>query len=492
VDDNKQPFRPSEPTDRYAAFEYTATSQEARTFVDQVHAAVLANEQQTGARDRARSQKGAEEFRDCVERLLANLLIAAADPKCTGWIGRSMKRDAYTGDVVSFRNMDFAIGALKPLGLVEHERGVPKFGPGFDPGTTVQKIGQPARFSATLGLVALAEQCGVKLDEVSKHFRVVREPIEARTSGHRWRDEREKGRRVKLRQGAHVQKLKAQVEELNEFLSEVTLEGGSHSSFYRVFNNVDDQSVYRFNEGGRLFSQTVDGSPSYQTLPSEQRALMRIDGELVAEVDLSACHLTILHSLMGQPLDLKGGSNPYGLTGLPPEIVKQWVMISLGAGKPCTRWPKRASERYAENDKNGQRPSEFCSASEVRDAVEATYPVLNRKAYPFGWALLQYVESEVIIGAMQALMHFGIPSYPVHDSLIVPEACARDAASSLCMSFKARVGVVPLVKTKNQTVADDVLQEREAVRRGLEPPEGAYEALEKLKSGYGGDDDYKL
>jgi hypothetical protein len=54
-----------------------------------------------------------------------------------------------------------------------------------------------------------------------------------------------------------------------------------------------------------------------------------------------------------------------------------------------------------------------------------------------------FVESEIVIGTMQELMRRGIPSMPVHDSLIVPESKERAAVDVLRHQFRARTEVVP-------------------------------------------------
>lgn len=54
-----------------------------------------------------------------------------------------------------------------------------------------------------------------------------------------------------------------------------------------------------------------------------------------------------------------------------------------------------------------------------------------------------FVESEIVIGAMEALRSKGIPSLPVHDSLIVQENREAEAIDELKHQFRARTGMVP-------------------------------------------------
>lgn len=66
----------------------------------------------------------------------------------------------------------------------------------------------------------------------------------------------------------------------------------------RIFNND-------FNSGGRLY---VTGG-SYQTIPSQTRNMITIDGKPTAEVDIKGSHISILHTMVGSRL-LKG-YDPY-------------------------------------------------------------------------------------------------------------------------------------------------------------------------------------
>ena len=54
-----------------------------------------------------------------------------------------------------------------------------------------------------------------------------------------------------------------------------------------------------------------------------------------------------------------------------------------------------------------------------------------------------FVESKVIIAAMQELMAKGVPSMPVHDSLIVQASKEALAVNTLIHQFRAHTGVVP-------------------------------------------------
>ena len=61
----------------------------------------------------------------------------------------------------------------------------------------------------------------------------------------------------------------------------------------------------------------------------------------------------------------------------------------------------------------------------------------------FGWPKLQYIESTVMKNTVMELLGEGIPAYPVHDSVIVPESSKVQAIEILQRQFETEVGVRP-------------------------------------------------
>jgi len=71
-----------------------------------------------------------------------------------------------------------------------------------------------------------------------------------------------------------------------------------------------------------------------------------------------------------------------------------------------------------------------------------------------GWADLMFRESEVIIQTMLALVAAGVPSLPVHDSIIVPASACTLASELLTTSFKEMTGLKPGIEINNQGIGD--------------------------------------
>lgn len=85
---------------------------------------------------------------------------------------------------------------------------------------------------------------------------------------------------------------------------------------------------------------------------------------------------------------------------------------------------------------------------QVRRRILERHPLLERWRSPIGghardWGDLMYAESEVVIGSMKELMAHGVPSLPVHDSLLVPASHQDLAVETLTRQFQTHIGVSP-------------------------------------------------
>ena len=60
-----------------------------------------------------------------------------------------------------------------------------------------------------------------------------------------------------------------------------------------------------------------------------------------------------------------------------------------------------------------------------------------------------FFESEVILSTMCQLIKRGIPSLPVHDSLIVKRQDADSAKKCLATEYEFKIGIRPYVRVKD-------------------------------------------
>jgi hypothetical protein len=441
--------------DYYASLLSRAVSPEAHALIADLYARVEAWERKDAKGTKApkrgsykRGEKRALPFRETLERFLGDLLRAQHDKhetdKASGVVFRPMgKKDFTPDDPISYRNFVAAVAGLKGSGLITHTLGKGRFINYFGKD---QRPGKASRFEAKPKLLQLAEDAGVMVAAIDERFHpeLPRRTLELRSSSTRLYGKKFEGERMEFTPTPHTERLAADVKETNEFLAKFKLgDGGVHYGFVRRFNEGDVED-FKWNKGGRLYSITAS---SYQQLPPTERALMTINGEPVVEIDVAASYLTAFHARLKAPIDLT--SDPYERVGLPRDIVKLWATVSFGSGKPLDKWSKRVTKDYLKD--HNIKPRDVCSATRVRDAMLATYPVLRRLGEPgVRWADLMFFESQAIITAMRHLMlAYEMPSYPVHDSLIVPVSGAGLAATMLAHHYEFHVGVFPRLDTKS-------------------------------------------
>ncbi|RZF63827.1 hypothetical protein EWE75_14445 [Sphingomonas populi] len=243
---------------------------------------------------------------------------------------------------------------------------------------------------------------------------------------------------------AAVAALAEPVRTLNAFLFAQVIDGGEFDGLYRSFN-LGDHPAFAWNMGGRLYN----ANGGYQQDAKDVRSGITFNRMPTVEIDITASHLTILHGLMG--VQLPAGDDPYAATGLPREIAKAWVAMTLGHDDYHANWTPKVSGRLKGNELlNGKSLQKAFPIAKVQELVLRKLPVLQGwDGNPIKWADLQFIESEIILATMLKLMKFcNAPSLPVHDSLIIPKDNTEMGTAFLKYCFKKKVGVDPYVKIK--------------------------------------------
>jgi hypothetical protein len=130
------------------------------------------------------------------------------------------------------------------------------------------------------------------------------------------------------------------------------------------------------------------------------------------------------------------------------------VNASFGNSGVITRWTKDLKDDLEDRIvKKNLAPSTFDPKAYpikvVRQKVLQKHPLLERwggkiRGRVRDYGDLMFTESEVIIGTMLILMReHGVPSMPVHDSLIVPNSKRKLAEEVLCERFRVETGMKP-------------------------------------------------
>ena len=434
-----------------ATLSRTTDTTEARGLVGALWDSLEAHHLQSGRWKYQRGPAAQERVLRALAGFVGDLLAAPGAGRWGGLIWQSTHNKTFSGGPVSgdlFRDL---AAFLVETELVEHFPGYrtrKDYGHGF-----VADSGQAARFRATPKLLALAEQHGVVPGFAEDHFvrpplpplpkdtpLVVLMPASVRREGAKFR-----GEPMPIPDTNEVRRITAQLATIRDFVQGVTIEGGEHRGFVRQFEE-GDQPGFAWDRGGRLYS--VGGG--YQQLKGDQRRAMRLNGEPVVEIDIRASFLTLLHGLTQTPFPAE--LDPYFLPGLDRRVVKTWVTASIGAGKPLARWNREHKADYAKRVTGRNLTADF-KPSAVMAAVVARHPILaDIPALGAGWSKLMFIESEIVVSTMLALIHEDIPVLPVHDSIIVPASKADSASAILTKAFEDKAGIRPTLEVKE---ADD-------------------------------------
>lgn len=382
-----------------------------------------------------KTHRPTRKVRQMIALVIADLIRTARACR-TRYCYRSLAASAFSKGPIGYHPFRRTVRMMETEGLLEIIRGT---GGGTGPSVAT-------RFRATPDLLELAAVHGVIPADWESHFDVlprpteVLQPVVVRAASVTKLGEKTKGIPIRIdRSRSPARQLSEQVQRLNAFFADASIEPAeSHYAFNRVFNDGNIPG-FAWNKGGRLYSM----GDSYQQMPRIERAKMKLNGEEVVELDLRASHLTILHALLKYPFDPT--ADPYQVAGLPRHIVKAWVTMTLGYDRFQRRWSEENKRKY--QTKTGGDLQKAHPIAHVRSLVTTHLPALaNWPECKVRWGDLQFIESQVVIGAVETLaLDHGVPALPVHDSIIVPKSAKALAHDVFAAQFEKITGVRPAI-----------------------------------------------
>ncbi|WP_374550274.1 hypothetical protein [Sphingobium yanoikuyae] len=412
---------------------------------------------------------------------LGTLLGDLLKLKASGHIGsHGTARDDFSLPVHGFAFSVFrdVKDAMVAAGLLVFKAGRMNLHTGgdFKGGEKVYKIngGWNARFKLTDEAIANIQGAGIALDAWSDHWR--RAPrlapellptapssgLIGLSASNKWKGGgKRKGNALPISEDEPgVREMVADLEAHNVFMRTLEIDGIDFVGLRRLFNE-GELVDRRWRSGGRFYSIVTNGiGTRYENMSAEDRVRdIKIGGNPVVEVDMSASQLRLLYALQDTPLPVGLGEKPYALPGHSEEergAVKLVVAQALGKGKGRSKaWGKVAEKGYRRRT-GGRSLAQDFDFARYQEATLQAHPILETLGEPDVPASLQlqFVESEVIRRAMADLREQGIGSLPVHDSLIVPVDCQEKAERALKDAFKAQVGLVLGYSTKHYARVD--------------------------------------
>lgn len=192
--------------------------------------------------------------------------------------------------------------------------------------------------------------------------------------------------------------------------------------------------------GGRLYAK-------YQRANKDRERLhWLIDGEPVAEIDITACGPTMLACINDQQR-LVEGIDPYqiivdNVPRMTRKLAKKICVLAIGNdGLSQKRWPKSITK---DRQFDGLRKS--IEWKTVRAVVSTKLPyLLNPSAKTKLSLRLQDEESRWLMFVMKDLLENGVGCLPVHESIIVPQSQIEYTKAVMARHFQDCFGVTPLI-----------------------------------------------
>lgn len=386
--------------------------------------------------------------REAFGTIVADLL--GRDPTdAGGWLYRSVSPRGFTGDKIGYRLFRAVFDRMDgPMIEVVVGNRIYEVSE-LTAGQRQPVRDRATRFRATPWLRDLFADQGITKDNWGDHFerskpstnRAQRSLLLRAHGQRRFNGQTQKVSLPFDRRDPYVASLVQRMDRLNAFLGAQEVEPFGPVILRRIFA-ADDPEACSWDCGGRLYTF---GSDTYQGAKKEARSAITINGEGVVELDIQASHLTLLVGLGHLPAQVLDG-DPYAVDGLPREIVKQWVNMTISHGSRHTRWPKEAKERFLE--KHAWNLTKDFPLQATGDRILQRLPVIGEdgQAPLATWGTLQFVESEIVLRTMEVLaFDHAVPSLPVHDSIIVPRSQSELARERLKESFRLIGGVEPVV-----------------------------------------------
>jgi hypothetical protein len=406
-----------------------------------------------GAREKPYARiKTKDAFENANAAFLAELLAAYGDEYRGGWIRCSLDKENRKGQRVSHRMFSDVRQSWTEAGLVQFKKGYPGMLAFGNPGPT---HGRLSRYKATEKLLRVCAVYGITPDNVNDHFRFEYEmPSELvqLTSPSR-----------RTPTTPRTTKLRSEVAELNEFFAKHTLTHPTirHIGWVRKFH-LAHHPDFRWNKGGRLYSQPPAKNSNYQNVNVDTRLDIQIDGEPVVEIDIGSSYLSIFYAWNDQQLDPEEDAyrGILGPSELDRQVAKFWINASFGNKGLLTKWTKELKKDLQDKlAKKNLPPSAFdpklYPMKLIKEKVLQRHPLLQRwggniRGRVRDYGDLMFAESEVIIGTMLTLKReHGVASMPVHDSLIVPLTKRKLAMELLSNRFRMETGTLPRLDVNN-------------------------------------------
>lgn len=191
--------------------------------------------------------------------------------------------------------------------------------------------------------------------------------------------------------------------------------------------------------GGRFYKHWV------QSLKSDLRPYITLNGEPTVELDFGCCQPSMLYAKVGLP----ACPDAYDVPGIDRDLAKIAFNVLLFHDDPATA--PQAVLRSARRE--GFHVFEYKDAMDLLAQLRAKHGPIDSYFFKGHSLALQYEDSCIAEDIMFSLIRNGIPFIPVHDSFIVPARYESALGFHMNEAYSKRIGQCPIIKRKAAPVA---------------------------------------
>lgn len=380
-----------------------------------------------------------KEYRLALGAMVAELIRAASHDPIRACF-RPLAAASFSDLGIGYQPFTRALTDMEHHGFARIDKGQSAYG---------DRAGTVTRIHVTPRLTNYLADAGITVADRWKHFDYRRAaddvaPIQLRAKSIRRGHSNTPGRKMKVDYNLpSVQSYAAQIRKLNVLYVKQQFIGPNGEemdiALHRGFN-LGDETGHGYQKGGRAYA-------GYQSISSNDRDKIIINGQATKEVDISACFLTIAHFLLKKTFS--NNVDPYVGPDYHRDIVKAWVNLTIGYSAYHTRWPAETIKKLAEKGHIDVR--KYFPITKVRDDVHAHIPIVKEWVdSAFTWADLFFVESQIILDATECLaFDHGVVGIPIHDGIRVPTKSMALARAVINDSFFKHTGIRPIVNSNS-------------------------------------------
>ena len=185
----------------------------------------------------------------------------------------------------------------------------------------------------------------------------------------------------------------------------------------RIYNKT-------FDRGGRFYPMGT----SWQNIKSEARRTLKINGEMVVELDFDGMHIAMLYVEANQPPP----KDCHEIPGWPRKLVKVATFTLINAtNEKSARMSIAHNDRMADLAEPGSQEA-IRKARDLIEAIKRRHAPIAKKLHSDAGARLMRKDSDIAEAVMaELILRKGIIALPVHDSFLVPASKHADLEEAM-------------------------------------------------------------